>query len=162
MSALSLSDRFAAIEKLLREKSTPGENGCILWTGYRQPNGYGWINIGQFHIAAHRAALIVSGVEVPDGSDVCHRCDVRPCINPDHLYSGTRRQNMADCTARGRHNKPSGETHWCAKLSALDVARARRAVQAGISQSEVARQLGVHHSTISRIARGIWRTEVTL
>jgi hypothetical protein len=157
-----LADRMQQILMLLREKSVAGENGCILWTGYRQPNGYGWINYRGIRIAAHRAALIASGVDVPDDLDACHRCDVRACINTDHLYVGTRSQNMADCTARARHNKPRGEHHWCSKLSTSVVLEIRRRWRAGEKQTAIAKELGVHPATISRISRGIWRSEVSL
>lgn len=162
MTAQILADRMAAIEALLDAKSQRQPGGCLLWTGYTQPNGYGYINLGQFHIAAHRAALIVSGVDLPDDMDACHKCDVRACIEPAHLYAGTRKQNMADCTARGRHNKPRGEKHWRAKLSAADVAAIRAARSSGASTVAIAKQFNVNHATISRIARGIWRTEVSL
>lgn len=156
------AERLAQINALLRVKRAPQANGCVLWTGYIQPNGYGYINTGGLQIPAHRAALISSGVDVPIGMDVCHRCDVRACIEPTHLYVGTRKQNMADCTSRGRHNKPVGDRHWCAKLTGEQVVAARVSHINGESQSSIARRLGVHPATISRIARGVWRTEVSL
>lgn len=157
-----LTERLSEVEARLAANSAPQANGYVLWIGYTQPNGYGYINIGDFHIAAHKAALIFSGVAVPAGMDTCHRCDVRNCVNPAHLYVGTRRQNMADCTARGRHNKPRGEAHWCAKLTAAEVGalRARRAK--GETVVSLAASFGIHHATVSRIARRVWRTEVSL
>lgn len=156
------AERLAQIEALLREKSQPQDSGCVLWTGYTQPNGYGYINIGKLHVAAHRAALLVAGGHLPDDMDACHTCDVRACIEPTHLYAGTRKQNMADCTARGRHNKPTGEAHWAAKLTSQDVASIRAARSSGATTVSLAKQFNVNHATISRIARGIWRTEVSL
>lgn len=131
--------------------------GCVMWTGYVERNGYGkssgrWV---------HRTALAAKlGRPVADGMDACHTCDTRLCVNPDHLYEGTRRQNMADITARGRHNKPRGETHWRAKLSSEAVRAIREEAARGTSHKAQARRLGVHPVTVSRIVRGIWRTEV--
>lgn len=152
--------RLAEVKKLLSAKSRLGDNGCIIWTGYTQPNGYGWLNVGDVHMAAHRAALILSGVEVPAGMDVCHRCDVRNCINPAHLYAGTRRQNMADCTARKRHNKPRGAAHWGAKLSDNAVRSIRERRLTGETVTSIAASFNISHATVSRIARRVWRNEV--
>lgn len=149
-----------AIEKLERLTIKAGPDECWLWSGYTQPNGYGWVNVYGLRISAHRLALINSGVDVPDGMDACHRCDVRNCVNPAHLYAGTRSENMADCSARGRHNKPIGERHWRAKLTAAQVADLRRQRQAGVRVAALAAAFGINTGTVSRIARGIWRTEV--
>lgn len=151
--------RLAVWAAKLSANTVRSETGCLLWTGYTQPNGYGWIN-GKPKIAAHRASLVVSGVDVPADMDVCHRCDVRNCVEPAHLYVGSRRQNMADCTARKRHNKPRGQRHWCAKLTDNQVREIRRRCGAGEMQIAVAAEFNVHHATVSRIARRVWRGEV--
>lgn len=153
------ADRLALLRARL-DANTHRSEGCWLWTGYTQPNGYGWINYSGLKMAAHRAALLVSGSDVPADMDVCHRCDVRNCVNPAHLYVGSRAENMADCTARQRHNKPHGEKHWCAKLSAGAVAEIRVRRSAGDLISVIARDFDVHHSTVLRIARGDYRKEV--
>lgn len=144
----------------LRTSVIRGPGGCMLWTGYRQPNGYGYVNVSRYHLAAHRLALMLSGVAVPSGMDVCHTCDVRNCINPAHLYVGTRRQNMADCTARRRHNKPHGAHHWSSKLSDNDVRAIRAASARGELQADIAARFSINAATVSRIARKIWRGEV--
>ena len=153
------AERLSEVMAMLAAK-TEVRGDCLLWTGYTQPNGYGWINCGNLHIAAHRAALILGGVAIPAGMDVCHRCDVRNCVKPSHLYVGTRRQNMADCSDRKRHNKPKGEDHWRAKLSAADVASLRAQRAAGKTLTSLASSFDVHHSTVLRIARGEYRKEV--
>ena len=144
----------------LRANTVVGSGGCMLWIGYIQPNGYGYVNVGCAKAPAHRLALVLSGVFVPRGMDVCHTCDVRNCVNPAHLYVGTRKQNMADCSARNRHNKPSGETHWRAKLSADQVLSIRLRRAAGELQKSIAESFGINAATVSRIARSIWRREV--
>lgn len=151
---------MCVMEQKLRFHTVVSETGCHLWEGYTQPNGYGYVNVGGRKMPAHRLSLILSGTNVPQGLDVCHRCDVRNCVNPEHLYVGTRKQNMADCTLRVRHNKPSGETHWSAKLSAKDVADIRQSNANGERQTAIARRFKVAPSTVSRICRREWRREV--
>lgn len=147
-------------DRLAQGLKPAGPDECWEWHRYRQPNGYGWVNTPFLKIAAHRLALILSGVSVPRGMDVCHRCDNRACVNPAHLYVGTRKQNMADCSARNRHNKPTGEKHWCAKLSADDVRTIRSLRESGATVTQIAEQYSINHGTVSRIARREWRQEV--
>lgn len=135
----------------------PSQGACVMWTGRIAPNGYP--TIGSDY--AHRRALASKlGRPIAPGMDACHTCDVRACVAPDHLYEGTRRQNMADCTARGRHNKPRGEQHWSATLAAEDVVEMRRLTDDGWTRKALGERYGVNAATVSRIVRGIWRTEV--
>lgn len=82
------------------------------------------------------------------------------CVHPRHLYAGTRSQNMADCITRGRHNKPRGIAHSRARLTEADVRAIRRRRAGGEPVRLLGAAFGVHHATISRIARGIARSEV--
>jgi len=154
------TERLNAVRRKLKANTRPSASGCWLWSGYTQPNGYGWLNVAGLKIAAHRAALIVAGRDVPNGLDVCHRCDVRNCVNPAHLYVGTRAENMADCSERHRHNKPIGESHWRAKLSSADVKSIRARRDSGEFLRTIAVDFGVHTTTILRIARREYRMEV--
>lgn len=151
--AADIAERIAALppamERKFRAHTVPHPSGCHLWMGYRQPNGYGYVNAGGKKAPAHRLALLLTGVDVPAGMDVCHTCDVRNCVNPQHLYVGTRRQN-----------KPRGAAHWAAKLSAGDVEAIRLRRAAGEPVKALALAFSIHHATVSRVARGIWRQEV--
>ena len=82
----------------------PHPKGCWLWTSYRNEKGYGLIHfVGKKNLRAHR--LLYEHVNGPLDPDVfcLHKCDVRHCVNPDHMFLGSYEENMADCMAKGRH-----------------------------------------------------------
>jgi hypothetical protein len=72
--------------------------GCWLWTGVIRRDGYGVFS----DRAAHRIAYAERHGPIPAGLYVCHRCDVKSCVNPDHLFLGTARENTLDMLAKGR------------------------------------------------------------
>ena|SRR6478736_2120937 len=82
-----------------------GPNECWPWVGYtHQQFGYGMISIVTQRpmLLAHRVSLELSGVAIPEGMNVLHRCDNPPCVNPAHLFPGTQADNMRDMQAKGR------------------------------------------------------------
>ena len=93
------------------------ESGCWLWEGAWFPNGYGSITINRKAHGAHRVSWELFRGHIPDEQQVLHHCDVKCCVNPDHLFLGTSRDNNADRAAKGRNRDQRGENNSSAKLT---------------------------------------------
>lgn len=78
------------------------ESGCHLYTGSWTQRGYGEISIQAVKMRAHRLSYTLANGPIPPGLMICHKCDTPQCINPEHLYAGTARDNSRDTHARKR------------------------------------------------------------
>ena len=148
--------------------STPGENGCVVWTKARSTSGYGRLlvieNGKKVDKFAHRLAYELAIGPIAAGLFVCHRCDNPACINPDHLFLGTAADNNADMMRKGRYRpggKPNfGSKNGRAKLTEGQVQGIRKLVGAyGIPAAAIARSLGMSASAVQRAANNFrWRS----
>ena len=77
-------------------------DSCWLWTGKLQDDGYAKIGFKYKTIPVHRMAwMLIQGI-IPEGLIICHRCDIRHCVNPEHLFIVTQRNNIRDASIKGR------------------------------------------------------------
>lgn len=156
--------------KIRRDGPTvsPGLGPCWLWTGAPTAGGYGLVTAGsqrtgtRTRILAHRLMWELTNSPIPDGDGyhgtcVMHRCDVRNCVNPDHLIIGSQADNLRDMRSKHRGRVPGyrGTQHPGAKLTKDDVQRIRTS---GEGVRALGRALGVTHQAIIAIRKGrLWR-----
>ena len=123
-------------------------DGCWEWTGSKNPNGYGTFSLHCVPYYAHRVSYaMANGGKIRRGMSVCHTCDNPGCVNPDHLWLGTGKENSRDMVKKGRCVK--------AKLTEEDVRWIR---QLGGTNADLARCFGVGGNCISKIkSRKSWK-----
>ncbi len=145
---------------LFLDKVIPEPNsGCWLWIGSTNRHGYGnfWHD-GKCH-KAHRFSYMAFVSQIPDGKDIMHKCDVRCCVNPEHLAPGTALQNVVDMWRKGRARPSRGMANGRARLTTDGVQRIKEMVALGYEYSYLARLFRIDRSTVARAARGqSWRT----
>jgi hypothetical protein len=173
------------VDKLMaRVKKLPGHNSCWLWAGpLNRPNGYGWIYLEGKDWSTHRAAYNFLVGKIPPGKCVLHKCDVKNCVRPSHLYIGTKGDNARDAVRRGgmargarvrvshappgfrffirdwsrKHGYCKGEAQGNSKLTEQQVRKIRSAYPAK-NTYELAREFGVQSETIRGIIRRVsWK-----
>ncbi len=146
-------DPTPVAERFWRHVDKSGD--CWLWIGGRDRGGYGTFQDRRRTFGTHRMAWMLTHGEIPPRMEVCHRCDVRNCVNPAHLFVATHAANMADCKAKGRIDDRRGERAHCRrKLTESDVREILRARAAGEYGTVIARRFGITSTQVYFIAKG--------
>lgn len=136
---------------------------CWEWTGAKNLKGYGRFKINGRTYSPHRLVWEWENGPIPEGMFICHHCDNPPCVNLDHLFCGTRSENMLDAASKGRipgntknHSVSSvqGEKNFFSKLTRRDVFEIRRLASGKqMTYRQMAKRFGVNKSTIGSIVR---------
>lgn len=134
---------------------------CWLWTAGCFSNGYGQFRFKGKMWGAHRASWVLHNGPIPEGLHVCHKCDVKNCVNTEHLFLGTRADNMRDMVEKGRIKVARGEAHCRSKLTEKDVLEIRDLYATGnVFQKELGVRFGISRQMISFIVRRVSWTHV--
>lgn len=130
---------------------------CWNWTGSlpKAGQGYGWFSLGRKSERAHRVAYKLFVGEIKSGLVVCHSCDNRRCVNPDHLFLGTPAENNIDRHKKGRSFIPIGEGHGNSKITDEIARNIRAEYETGdFLQRELGARYGISQAVVSKIVLG--------
>lgn len=144
------------IERFMRFVSPEPNSGCWLWvdSSYLR-KGYGKFYINGRTLSAHRISYRMFCGEIPKNHVVMHKCDVTCCVNPDHLSTGTQRENIADMFSKNRQPRQIGSKNNAAKLTEEAVLEIR---SSNLPQKELAKKFGVHRALISLVKKNkVWK-----
>lgn len=163
-------DRFCSYRcKILAQIKI--EKDCWIWQGTINKSGYGYVNYEGKEVKAHRASYEIFKEKIKDNMHVCHSCDNRACVNPEHLWLGTPFQNMRDAAKKRRLPGPAkwseekkkamkgkikipdnrGEKSGLSKLKESDIYEIRDLLTGGMSLSQIGKKFGMSSGSISRI-----------
>ena len=137
---------------------------CWVWLGAKTGSGYGVVRGPDSRMmGAHVASYLIHNGPIEVGQQICHICDNKLCVNPNHLFIGTQLDNMHDMISKGRQatgeklNHPSqkGELNSGSKLTEDQVIKEKKLYSEGYRQCEIMRLLGITRANIWAIVHGV-------
>jgi hypothetical protein len=137
--------------RLLNNIKKNEETECWEWQGNLGKNGYGKVRWNMNNLTTHRAAYEVFNREIPKNLCVCHTCDNRKCINPEHLWIGSSRENTKDKVKKGRQYCQAGEKSHSANLTWEKVRAIRKLKKEGNTLKTLSEQFDCSISNVSSI-----------
>lgn len=132
------------------------KDGCWSWVGNTAENGYGHFQLSnpKITVLAHRFSYeLHTGTKIPEGMEICHQCDNRACVNPRHLFLGTRKENAMDCVEKGRQAK--GEKNGKSKLKECEAREVKRlAIDGRLPQWFIGKIFRISEIQVRKIKNG--------
>jgi len=157
MYNVCMNKRYKKIEDKLRNYIHKTDK-CWIWTGDKYDSGYGRLTLKLgLQVRAHRFMYEQRFGKIPEGMFALHKCDVRACVNPEHIFIGTKKDNMRDCVSKGRNRYKTlkGTESPNSNLTDRDITEIRELYKTGkFFQREIGRKFGVSQVTVSRIILG--------
>ncbi|RPI85131.1 MAG: hypothetical protein EHM34_00045 [Nitrosopumilales archaeon] len=129
------------------------DNGCWEWKGAKHRQGYGNIGYKRKVCLAHRISWKLFRGDLRDDILVLHKCDNPPCINPDHLFLGSDRDNVLDSISKGRFYRAKGKDHYFSRFSNEQIKEIRKLSESGITYDKIAKLFDSHKATICHIVK---------
>ena len=141
------------MERFWSKVNKRGKNECWEWTAGKFSNGYGQFYFEGKQRKAHRISWVLENNFIPKGKYILHKCDNPPCVNPNHLFLGTAKENMNDMRKKKRDNFLIGERHPRAKVTAegVRILRGLHKNRKDISVCELAKEFLLSVSGLEKI-----------
>jgi hypothetical protein len=137
----------------LKQLISVNSDQCLEWPYSTNDSGYGLVWLNGMARKAHRVSWSLVNGEIPKGMMVCHKCDNRICVNPNHLFIGTAKDNAVDSFNKGRQVR-GGELNGRAKLMNYQVIEIKRLLAAGERICNISRKFNIPDATIDNIKSG--------
>jgi hypothetical protein len=138
----------------------PDDGGCMIWMGSKNKKGYGQISMNGIPMLAHRFSYKLHFGNFNNNLCVLHKCDNPSCVAPNHLFLGTKKDNMQDCLTKNRLKTPNlkGQENSSSKILDLEIPMIRKKLSLGLSCKFIGDFYGVSQDAIRCIKNGKnWR-----
>lgn len=130
---------------------TDPETGCMEWQGASSPTGYGKVRYEGKAQDTHRVSWMITNGDIPAGMMICHKCDNRICVNPNHLFVGTRSDNMRDAWNKGRLDMSKALENHPTSIPDASIIRAHELLEQGVPAIRIAAMCGISRQTVGHI-----------